>query len=456
MLPLKIRKPGQQLAFVPEADPEALAENLVALANAAGGLVVLGVDQSGQLVEAVWEEEVDAALREAAALCDPPVEGEWQTIEAGQQTLVGIRVPRSLDLHSLHDGRVLIRSGDENRSLSGEEIRQLANIKTAGDFEEEIVAGATRDDLDRDIIQEYLEKRELRGAPRLGSLAELLFEIGATDREGQPTVAGILLFGKRPQAFLPQSGIVFVKFPGAQPTSEDGNAVYGRRDELAGPLARMVERAWNIVWEEMRVGATVSALEREELTEYPRFAVREALINAVAHRDYRIRGRRIEIRMYSDRMEIISPGALPGYITLDNLVEEHFSRNPRIVNGLYQWGYIEELGLGIDRMIEEMVQAGHPPPGFRATSYAFSVTLQKAQERADGRAMKAPQGRNMNERQARALAYVQEYGSITNREYQRLCPDVTTETLRLDLKDLVDRDMLLKIGSKKGTHYILK
>lgn len=452
MLPLRHRKPGQQLAFLAEADPQLLAENLVALANASGGLLVVGIDEQGRPTGDVWSEDVEAALREAVDLCSPPVESEWQALDEDQGRLVGIRVARSAQLHSLHDGRVLVRSGDENRVLSGEEISRLANTKTAGDFEEELIAGATREDFDETILDEYLEKRAARGAGREARIEQLLFEIGATNREGTPTVAGILLFGKRPQAYLPQSGIVFVKFPGTQPASGNGETVYGRRDELSGTLARMVERAWSIVWEEMRVGAAVSALAREELTEYPRFAVREALINAVAHRDYRIRGRRIEIRMYSDRMEIISPGSLPGYITLDNLVEEHFSRNPRLVNGLYQWGYIEELGLGIDRMIEEMVQAGHPPPHFRATPHAFSVTLEKATRNV----RVAPFAQSMNERQTRALTYVQEYGSITNREYQRLCPDVTPETLRLDLKDLVDRDILLKIGSKKGTHYILK
>jgi ATP-dependent DNA helicase RecG len=202
----------------------------------------------------------------------------------------------------------------------------------------------------------------------------------------------------------------------------------------------------------MRVGAVVNKLQREELTEYPPLALREALVNAVAHRDYRISGRRIEVRMYSDRMEVISPGGLPGYITVDNIVEEHFSRNPRIVNGLFQWGYIEELGLGIDRMIEEMVQAGHPPPKFTATPHSFTVTLYNARQRAA-----VPRWtRSMNERQARALTYVREEGSITNREYQQLCPDVTAETLRLDLVDLVERGLILKIGSKKGTYYILK
>ncbi|MBK9613737.1 ATP-binding protein [Candidatus Amarobacter glycogenicus] len=157
--------------------------------------------------------------------------------------------------------------------------------------------------------------------------------------------------------------------------------VTANRDEITGPISRVVERAWNVLFEEMRVGAQVNQLEREELTEYPRFAVREALVNAIAHRDYRIKGRRIEIRMYADRLEIISPGGLPGYMTLDNLVDEHFSRNPRLVNGLYQWGYIEELGLGIDQMIEEMVQAGHPPPQFRATPHLFTVTLSNKRER---------------------------------------------------------------------------
>jgi ATP-dependent DNA helicase RecG len=202
----------------------------------------------------------------------------------------------------------------------------------------------------------------------------------------------------------------------------------------------------------MRVGAVVNDLQREELTEYPPFAVREALVNAAAHRDYRIRGRRIEIRMYSDRMEVISPGGLPGYMTVDNIVEEHYSRNPRLVSGLFQWGYIEELGLGIDRMIEEMVQAGHPPPEFKATPHLFTVKLSNERKR-----LAVPRWtRSMNERQTRAITYVRDRGSITNREYQNLCPHVSSETIRLDLVDLVERGLMLKIGSKKGTYYIMK
>jgi ATP-dependent DNA helicase RecG len=443
---------GPRLIYLPYADPETLAECLVALANADGGLIVLGVDAQGRPSAPIWEEEAEGALLAAADYCRPPVPSQWQPVETGSGAYVGINVPRSTDLHSLEDGRVLIRSGRQNRPLTGDEIRQLAASKNTAEYETEPVPGARPSDLDQDIIRDYLDRRARRGASQITSTQEMLFEIGATDREGKPTTIGILLFGKNPQTFFPQSGIVFVKFAGTEPRGEDGGIGYGRRDEINGTVARIVERAWNIVFEEMRVGATVNQLEREELTEYPRFAVREALVNAVAHRDYRIQGRRIEIRMYADRLEIISPGGLPGYMTLDNLVEEHFSRNPRLVNGLYQWGYIEELGLGIDQMIEEMVQSGHPPPQFKATSHLFTVTLSNKQERAA-----APKWtRIMNERQARALTFIRENGSITNREYRTLCPDVTPETLRLDLVDLVERGVLLKIGSKKGTHYILK
>ncbi len=446
------QSPGTRLAFLPAADIEPLAECLIALANGEGGLIVLGLDANGRPTDTIWEEEAEDALQEAARLCRPPVPTEWQPVETRNGVLVGIQVPKSVELHSLEDGRVLIRRGTQNQPLRGDEVRDLAARKNTAEFEIETVPGARPDDLDSDIIRDYLEQREARGAPRELDVDELLREIGAVDREGNPTTIGILLFGRKPQMFFPQSGIVFVKFSGTEPRGDDGGIGYGRRDEIGGNLARIIERTWNVIFEEMRVGATVNGLERAELLEYPRFAVREALVNAVAHRDYRIRGRRIEVRMYADRLEVISPGGLPGYMTLDNLVEEHFSRNPRLVGGLFQWGYIEELGLGIDQMIEEMAQAGHEPPQFKATSHLFTVILRNKRERAP----KPKWTGSMNERQTRALTYVRENGSITNREYQQLCEDVSPETLRLDLKDLVDRGILLKIGSKKGTHYILK
>ncbi len=447
------RGPNQTTGFLPDPDPETLAETLISFANADGGTVLIGITPQGEISGDVLAEDVEAILARALGLCRPPVATEWGQEDLPQGTVVYIGIARSPELHSLADGRVLIRHGPENRPLGGDAIRHLAATKSSGDFEAEPVGGARRADLDEDIIKEYLDKRTERGRrPVSGTVDDHLVSIGALAPDGTPTVSGLLLFGKRPQEFLTQSGIVFVRFVGSEPRGKDGLAGYGRRAELEGPLARLIESAWNIVWDEMRVGAVVVGLQREEQPEYPSFAVREALVNAVAHRDYRLSGRRAEIRMFEDRLEVISPGGLPGYITVDNIVEEHFSRNPRVVAGLFQWGYIEELGLGIDRMIEEMLQRGHPAPEFKATPYSFTVVLHNVRER---RPMPSWE-QNMNERQMRALAHVREFGRITNRDYRTICPNVSTETLRLDLSDLVDRGLLLKIGDKRGTYYILK
>lgn len=450
-----LRPAGQMMAYLPEVNADKLAELLVAFANSDGGTIVVGVDEAGKPTGRVFSEEIEAVLRSAERMCRPVIHTGWEHTEGPGGVIFAISVARSPELHSLHDGRVIIRMGPHNQPLGGEEIKHLAATKSAGDYETELAPGAKRNDLDDEVIAEFIEKRQARQRkPATGTPDEVLKEISALNSDGQPTVSGLLLFGKNPQQFLPQGGIIFVKFIGTEPRGEDGLAGYGRREEITGPLARVIERAWQVVYEEMAMGAVVKGLERQDITEYPPFAVREALVNAVCHRDYRLRGRRIEIRMFADRMEVISPGGLPGFITVDNLVEEHFSRNPRLVSGLFQWGYIEELGLGIDRMIEELVQGGHPPPRFKDQPHSFTVTLFNARERKA-----VPQGgwtKSMNERQARALTYIREHGSITNREYRDLCPDVSPETLRIDLADLVDRGVLLKIGAKKGTYYILK
>jgi len=448
--------PGPRTAFLEKVDAKSMAETMVAFANTEGGTIVMGVKEDGEAADLkIDTEALEKVLREADALCNPTVVvGTWESVEVESgSTVYTLRVPRSIELHALTDGRVLIRSGSKNRPLGGQEILKLASAKSTGDFESEAVPGVSKDDFSRKMIDEYLAKRaERTKRPYNGKVDDLFREIGAVNADGKPTVTGILLFSEYPQHWLPQSGVVFAKFVGKTPRGENGLAGYSRREELTGPLPRLIESAWNLIWSEMAVSAVVKGLEREETYEYPQFAVREAIVNAVCHRDYRLKGRRIEIRMYSDRLEVISPGGLPGFITVENIVDEHFSRNPRLVNGLFQWGYIEELGLGIDRMMEVMQQAGHKPPSFDARPYSFAVTLYNAREKQSAPAW----SRNTNHRQARALQYIRDHGSITNREYRTLCQGVSAETLRLDLADMVEQGILLKVGSKKGTYYILK
>lgn len=507
---------GARVAFLEAPDANKIAETLVAFANTEGGIIVIGLKDDGTSTgEKLNMETMQTVMQTADNLYNPPVVvDKWEEIQLQSVTstsdieddeapiattkasteeastpkksnttsdtapdikasdtkdtveavaeiaksdtefsVYAIRVPRSIELHALADGRVLIRRGDKNRPLGGQEILRLASAKSTGDFEAEVVPGATKDDFSRQMIEEYLAKRaERTKRPYNGKIDDLLQEIGAITTDGKPTVTGILLFSDYPQQWLPQSSVVFVKFVGKTPRGESGLAGYTRREELTGSLPRLIEASWNLIWSEMAVSAVVKGLEREERTEYPQFAVREAIVNAICHRDYRLRGRRIELRMYSDRLEVISPGGLPGFITVENIKDEHFSRNPRVVSGLFQWGYIEELGLGIDRMMEVMEQAGHQPPNFDARPYSFAVSLQNEREKP-----KQPDWmRNTNHRQAKALQYIRDNDSITNREYRSLCDGVSAETLRLDLVDMVEKGILLKVGSKKGTHYILK
>ncbi len=469
-------EPGPRLAFLPSPNPDSLAETLVAFANGEGGSVVLGIDPDIGQADRLVGDEAEGVLRSALALCRPPMRTEWQQEETQNGAVIMLRVDRSSELHVLSDGRALVRRGSENRPLSPSELEMLVGNRAMGEFETEEVPGSTREDLDEDVIDEYLEKRQQRN-PR-GTLLpknRLLQQIGAIGAGGTPTVSGMLLFGKEPQLFLPHGRAVFVKFddgPAAfrteerarlsQATGSEASVYlesdprsfgYGRREEITGPLARIVERGWRVIWEEMGKKAVVKGLQREDQTEYPPFAVREALVNAVCHRDYRLRGSSVEIHMRPDSLEIISPGGLPAYITVENIVEEHYSRNPRLVNGLYQWGYIEELGLGVDRMIEDMLAAGHPPPLFDAKSHRFSVTLQN---RKDLEKIIPEWEQHMNERQLKAMQFVQSNGSISNGDYRQLCSHVGAETLRLDLVDLVNKKLLLKIGDKRGTRYILR
>jgi ATP-dependent DNA helicase RecG len=177
----------------------------------------------------------------------------------------------------------------------------------------------------------------------------------------------------------------------------------------------------------------------------------------VAHRDYSIRGDDARVLMFSDRMEIYSPGRLPGHVTLDNLLTERFSRNEAIVQALSDMGFVERLGYGIDRMVAAMRDAGLPEPIFEETVAGFRVTLRG---RGDDlvSADPAPRwaNRRLDPRQERALAYLAERGSITNREFRDLIPDLSDETIRRLLADLVDQGLILKVGERKATYYILK
>jgi ATP-dependent DNA helicase RecG len=452
LLALLDQGPGQEIDFKPEkATAKQLAATLVALANADGGTVLIGVEGRSAQVAGLQDQAAarDVALQ-AALLCEPPliIPLPQLTSVEGKDLLV-ITVPPGLPhVYSLH-GKYLVRQGDRDAPLTAARLRQLLLERAETSFEAQPAPGATTDDINWDKAGRYAAL--LSGATVL-SPQEALRKRGCLTADGRPTQAGLLLFGQDPQRFLPSAEIIVTRYPGRQMSDSF------LREDIRDTLAEEIRRAEAFLVSNMRKGARLTGLERTEQTEYPVEAVREAIVNAVAHRDYSIRGDEIRVSMFADRIEFYSPGRLPGHVTVDNLLEERFSRNEAIVQVLSDLGFIERLGYGIDRMIRLMEEHGLPAPTFQETANGFKVTLYGQQRPLVGEAVDRHRWAQLrlNERQERALEYLAQRGRITNREYQELCPGVSDETIRRDLADLVDKNLLLRIGDKKATYYILK
>ncbi|MBL7085923.1 MAG: DeoR family transcriptional regulator, partial [Candidatus Cloacimonetes bacterium] len=196
---------------------------------------------------------------------------------------------------------------------------------------------------------------------------------------------------------------------------------------------------------------TGDSWERKEKWEYPIIALREAVINALIHRDYRDLSE-TDIAIFDDRIEIWSASKLPKKITVSDLLKPHRSvlRNPTIANLFFLAGEIEKFGTGIKKMIDACNKFRLPIPEFDNSSNAFFVTFRKA--KLPEEIMK---NLSLTERQKKILEYVLLHRKITNRDYRKLFPSISGETVRLCLNNLVKKGILEKVGTTKGTFYIL-
>jgi len=448
---------GPTLEFKSEnIKPSKLAETLIALANAGGGAVLVGVDgRSGEIDGLRNPKQAREMAIEAALLCEPPLILPLPEIVKVQgQSILVVTIPEGLpNVYSLH-GRYLARVGSLNKPIPAATLRRLLIERGEITFEMLTDPRATYEDLDQDKVAAYA--KSFRWGSSM-SLEELLLSRGCLVREKdqyRPTNAGILLFGRDPQKLFLNAQVIVVQYPGPEMGDEF------IREDIDGTLYEQIDAAELFLVRNMRKSMRLAGLKREEATEYPVEAVREAVVNAVAHRDYSIRGEAIRISVFSNRIECYSPGRLPGHVTVQNIADERFSRNEAIVQVLADMGYIERLGYGINRMIQLMEEHGCRPPAFEERAGGFQVTLRSAigetVDVSNAGELARWLGMGLNERQAKALQYLAQHLRITNREFRELCPDVSNETIRSDLADLVDRNILLKIGDKKATYYILK
>lgn len=319
------------------------------------------------------------------------------------------------------------------------------------------VPEATLDDFDPDAVDRFREElRHLRPADeRLGLSDEaFLLQSGAViERRGLlvPTLVGILFFGRVPQQFFPAFTVTFLHFAGTniEPPRPDAPLYLDNR-EFKGRIPEMIDAARGALHRAMSRIGLVEGFRRQERPEYPDVAIREALLNAVAHRDYGREGSFIQVRLFADRLEVQSPGGLAGGVTVENILWEQYTRNPTITRFLEDLGYVERRGVGVDLMVQAMRASGLPDPVFIDHGTSFWVTLRStAAVRVDERL------KELNERQSRALEHLRERGRITNREYVTLF-EVSDRTALYDLQDLVNRRLLIPVGSGRGRYYILR
>ncbi len=421
-----------RLVALPGPDRAALAATAVALANTDGGTLLIHADAPGAVAE---------ALRDVAERITPPVAfGAPGPVETPQGIAYGVAVPRGAGVHALEDGRVLARTTFGNRTLNGDEIRALISERAAGEFEAEAVPGARISDLDPALVAAFMQADAARRGARWDGRDLPLAELGALTPDFGVTVAGMLLFGRDPARWLPASGVRFARYVGRH--RDPVQRAFERT--LDGPLVRVFDRLWTDLHAQMRPLDTL---------DYPAPVVREVLVNAVQHRDYRLRGDSVRVELFADRLEITSPGGLPAFMSAATLLEGRYSRNPRVSRVLALWGYAAGRGGGVLRAIEGMDRRGCRPPEVESGSYRVTVRLYNAGDACADDSV--PDSDALNAQQRAALAYVAQRGSVTVHEFRALFPALAPDALERDLAALAESGHLRRIGARTGAYYVL-
>lgn len=269
--------------------------------------------------------------------------------------------------------------------------------------------------------------------------------------------AAVLLFAGEAQTIAnPHSGVRIFRVEGVERRHGAAHNV-GELPRIEGRLPWVITEVHRVLSEQIRWSARLHDLFFREVPEYPTFAWQEAIVNAVAHRDYGIATLGIEVWLFDDRMEVFSPGGLVAGVTIEDLnrrARVHASRNPLVVRGLVDLGFMREQGEGIPRMIEEMEESYLPLPGFEAAEHQFTVTLRNTPilESADPAWAGYVKGLPLTVRQKRILV-ARGWAEFTNGDYQEL-NRVDRDLAYRELRELVDLGLIRPSrGRGRGARY---
>jgi ATP-dependent DNA helicase RecG len=439
------------------ARPIDIAVRMCGLANnRAGGIIIFGIEDATRAIVGIRKPSLtnDVVLR-AARMIKPAVplsETSVQIWQLDDCDLLTVEVPPNSGRLYQYDGACYVRRGTNTVPLSVEEIS--SHLHASGLTRWELAVGPawmTIDDLDLDAVERYLSYRaeRSRNRQRLEHAIDLLPALKAVTNDpesGQlrPTNAGVLMFGLDPQLWLPQSEIVCIKYADTL-----GVRRYIDRKNFRGTLPELIDQASRFLAQYVRVGATIRGFYREDEPEYPHEALREAVVNAVVHRDYSRSGEMVRVFMFSDRVEVRSPGGLPPELSIDDLVGLRATSVPRneVLAGFLRDipGYMERVGSGIRFMVTQMRDMGLSDPEF-TDHLDFMVTFR------NGVHLEAET--DLNPRQQIGLQIVRDTGSISTTEYCA-ATGAPNRTGYRDLQNLVERGLLVVRGKRRGARYYL-
>lgn len=337
-----------------EVRPDGLAKELVAFSNTSGGVVLIGVDDNGNIIgtEArpdIEEWVVNIVRNNVIPAISPKIEKQ----EINGKTIVIIEVDRGIDKpYQSIDGKYWLRVGSTNRMATKEELSRLFQQAGLVHYDIAPLDGTSILDLDERKLNQYwqnyydIDYRQLEEQDRF----QLLRNADILSQNDLATVGGLLIFGVEPQRQLWQSAITFAVFDGVDLTEELLD-----KQEIIGTLPELILQTTAKVKLFLPRASTISGLKRQEKILIPDKVIREALVNAVCHRDYSIANRRITVYMFRDRVEITSPGRLPNTLSIEKILTGNSApRNTFLLKYLDNMKFIDGLGRGVPMIRKQM------------------------------------------------------------------------------------------------------
>ncbi len=437
---------------------ESIRETIPAMAMTDGGLIVHGVDSNGRITGCPLSQKTQDRITRYANECGVSVEVKALSVGAVELTVTAVPEIRGRVV-TTPDGRLLRRVGGDCQPLRGDALTRFVQQRVEHSGEDQPIDPASGFDPAVIHLAALNEALAADGRAPIGgdrsSVMRALIDFNVAERSVDPLdprvlTAALVLFGNEPHRHVSGARVQLVRRDGIGPGPGPSSA----REECAGPLSRVLECCLNFIAQHTRQFENVVRRKRETIAEYPEAVMREAILNALAHRDYGLSGATVDITVWDDRIEVRSPGPLPGHITVENMRDEHYSRNPRIMRVLKTMRLVEEYGEGIDRMHREMEVRLMEPPIFNATADSVTVTLRNRSlasvEDQTWMVMLGAEQLSVDERHALLLA--RNEGAVTPRRLRQIRPESDAGRV---LEVAVAKGLLVRTGKRGGSRYEL-